>query len=275
MYGAIIGDIIGSVYELHNVKTEEFPLFTAESRFTDDTVLTVAVAEKLMADRTQNIRGHGRRNYAMWFRQYYGRYPGAGYGQMFSEWAISSNLTVQRSYGNGGAMRVTPIGYAFENIPDLLNEVERSCFYTHHNREAITCAKAVALSVFLARKECDKDEIKKSVEKHTKLNLNFSLDEIRESYVFDSRSRQSVPQAIVAFLESEDYESAIRKAVSIGGDSDTIACMAGGIAEAYYGKIPEEIKMEAARYLDGTLKNVVGRFQQTFQTTIKNPLPHP
>lgn len=262
MLGAIIGDVIGSVYEQRNVLSEDFPLFSRYTRFTDDTAMTLAVAQKLLNDK-KGVRGKSEFSYAMWYKTYYRRYPHSGYGEMFSNWAKSEELYVQKSYGNGGAMRVVPIGYAFDNIKDIKQEVEASCYYTHNHREAINCAFAVALAVSLAKNGCDKSEIKKAVEKQTRLNLDFTLNDVR-GIGFSSRSKESVPHAIISFLESSDYESAVRKAISIGGDSDTIACMAGGIAEAYYKTIPEEIVSKAYSYLDGSAKQLLREFRESF-----------
>lgn len=261
MYGAIIGDIVGSTYELHNVKTEDFELFPQGSSFTDDTVLSVAVAEKILNEHLARI--DSKEAYAMWFKQYYKRYPNAGFGQMFSKWALSDGLSVQRSYGNGAAMRVTAIGYAYDSIDEIKKEVKNSSFYTHNHPEAIKGAEAAAIAVFMARKECDKSEIKKYLEKNFRYKFR-ALDEIRGTYVFDSRTSYSVPPAIEAFLESDSYENALRKAISIGGDSDTIACIAGGIAHAYYKNIPEEIFNRAMRYLDSGLKRIVNEFAEKY-----------
>lgn len=261
MFGAIIGDIIGSTYEWHNVKTEDFELFPQGSRFTDDTVLSVAVAEKILNSHLSAV--NSRKSYALWYKQYYRRYPNAGFGQMFAQWAESDFLRIQRSYGNGAAMRVTAIGLAYEDMDEMLAEVKESCYYTHHHREAIKGAQAVATAVYLAKKQCDKAEIKKIIEQ--KFHYQFvKLEDIRESYVFDSRTSYSVPPAIEAFLEAKNYEDAIRKAISIGGDSDTIACIAGGIAQAYYGEIPEKIKHRAMCILDSGLKKVVGEFESKY-----------
>lgn len=257
MYGAILGDIIGSIYEWHNIKSEDFELFTSESRFTDDTVLSVATADMLLHCNETYDR---RKSYAMWYKQYYSRYPYAGYGQMFTDWAKEDASSIQHSYGNGGAMRVTAIGYAFDTIEEVLNEVKLSCYYTHHHKEAIQGAQAVASAVFMAHHNKSKEEIRHYLEKKRFAKLNFTLDEIRPNYVFNSRTSYSVPPAIVAFLESNSYEDAIRKAISIGGDSDTIACMAGGIAEAYYKEIPEELLNRGKSFLDMGLKNTVNEF---------------
>lgn len=227
--------------------------------------MTIAAAQKLLNDK-KGISGKSELSYAMWYKMYYERYPNVGYGGMFIEWAKSEDLYVQSSYGNGAAMRVVPIGYACDSIREIKKEVKASCHYTHNNPEATDCAFAVALAVYLARNGSDKAEIKKEIEKRTFLKLNFTLDEVRGSG-FSCRSRESVPHAIVAFLEGNDYESTIRKAISIGGDSDTIACMAGGIAEAYYKDIPEEIVKGAYRYLDGTIKDVIKEFSLTQWST--------
>lgn len=167
---------------------------------------------------------------------------------MFSKWASSEGIGIQRSYGNGAAMRVTAIGLAYESEKEIMREAKASCYYTHNHPEAIQGARAVAIAVFLAKKQCDKDEIRRKIENKFHYKLK-SLDEIRADYVFDSRTSYSVPPAIEAFLESKSFEDAIRKAISIGGDSDTIACMTGGIAQAYYRKIPDEIYHRAMSIL--------------------------
>lgn len=260
MIGAILGDIIGSTREWHNVKSEEFELFPQGSRFTDDSVMTISVAEKLLQNASDVS---GNKAYAMWYRQYYKRYPNAGFGQMFSEWARGEDYRIQRSYGNGAAMRVTPIGYAFEDIKPMLNEVKSSCYYTHHNNEAIKGAEAVATAVFLARKQEDKESIRKYLEKKYKY-IFAELDTIRDSYVFDCRTSYSVPPALEAFFESCSYEDAIRKAMSIGGDSDTIACIAGGVAEAYYREIPQDIINRGLSFIDIGFKNVMKEFKEKY-----------
>ena len=257
MLGAVIGDIIGSTYECHNVKTKNFMLFPEGSHFTDDTVLSVAVADALL-HRAQSIVSPGK-TYAMWYKQYYRRYPHAGFGQMFSGWANSEELKIQKSYGNGGAMRVSAIGYAFDSIKAIQKEVAYSCYYTHNNREAQRGAEAIAVCIFLARTGASKKDIKNYIVQKYQYKLP-QLNDIRNDYTFDSRTSYSVPPAIEAFLESESYEDAIRNAVSIGGDSDTIACMSGGIAEAFYHEIPIEIKNRAFSLLDAGLKETIRQF---------------
>lgn len=261
MLGAIIGDIVGSTYEWYNVKSENFELFPAGSRFTDDTVLSVAVAEKILNDHKSTM--NSRKSYALWYKQYYRRYPHAGFGQMFAGWATEEGFRMQRSYGNGGAMRVTAIGLAYESLEEVLKEAKASCYFTHNHPAAMKGAMMVAAAIFWAKKQVDKAEMKKYLEK--KFHCKFQpLDELRAGYVFDSRASYSVPPAIEAFLESDSYESAIRKAISIGGDSDTIACMAGGIAQAYYREIPDHMKQTAMRILDSGLKKVACEFEEKY-----------
>ncbi|PKM62520.1 MAG: hypothetical protein CVU97_04945 [Firmicutes bacterium HGW-Firmicutes-21] len=268
MLGAICGDIIGSVFEIHNVKSEDFELFSRESSFTDDSVLTVAVADALIFNN-KPAKGYFRgltrqREYAYRYKQYYSRYPYAGFGNMFKNWAAVNELNRQNSYANGAAMRVSPIGFAFDNIDDVIQEAVYSCKYTHNHKEAIQGAKAVAVSVFFARTGCSKEYIKKYIERYIKMDLSFTLDSIRKEYVFDSRASYSVPPAIVAFLESNSFESAIRKAISIGGDSDTIACITGGIAQAYYKTIPSYITNKCLSILDSGLKKTLYDFNKQF-----------
>jgi len=261
LYGALFGDIIGSLREIHNEKTEDIELFPKGSHFTDDSVMTIAIADKLIHDDKAVISN--KKAYAMWYKQYYRRFPNSGYGQMFSSWANEEVLSVQKSYGNGCAMRVTALGYACDNLKSLWKEVEDSCYYTHHNHEAVVGAKAIATAVFMAKRQEDKESIKEYISKKFKYSFP-KLDEIRAGYVFDSRTSYCVPPALEAFFESTSYESAIRKAISIGGDSDTIACMTGGIAEAYYRNIPEEIMAEGVRFVDIGFKNVISDFTDKY-----------
>ena len=262
IYGALLGDIIGSVRELHNEKREDIVLFPMESHFTDDSVMTIAIADKLLHD--DKVTCSNKKAYAMWYRQYFRRYPHAGYGQMFSSWATKDSFSIQRSYGNGGAMRVTALGYACNSLEELWKEVEDSCYYTHNNREAKRGAKAIATAVFMANKQEDKDSIKRFIENKFKYHFPV-LEEIRDGYEFDSRTSYSVPPALEAFFESSSYDTAIRKAISIGGDSDTIACMTGGIAEAYYKYIPEKIMSEGSRFIDTGFKKVISDFTEKYE----------
>ncbi|UBF26616.1 ADP-ribosylglycohydrolase family protein [Kovacikia minuta CCNUW1] len=254
MLGAIAGDIIGSVYERDNTKTKNFLLFRAESRFTDDTVLTVAIADAIL----------NRSDYTDSLKRYHQRFPHVGYGGTFNAWAGSSSREPYNSWGNGSAMRVSPVAYAFEDLAAVLQEAQRTAAVTHNHPEGIKGAQAVAAAIFWARTGCSKAEIKTSVESTFGYDLSKSLDEIRPTYRFDVSCQGSVPQAITAFLEATDFEDAIRNAVSIGGDSDTIACIAGSIAEAFYQGVPEPIKDEIIIRLDQRLYDVVEAFQAQY-----------
>jgi ADP-ribosylglycohydrolase len=238
--GAIIGDIAGSVYEFNNRKSKTIELFHSESRFTDDTVLTLATMDALL----------NAKPFASVYKEWYRKYPAAGYGAGFRKWAEADNPEVYQSWGNGSAMRVSPVGWYFETLEEVLEQAQSSAAVSHNHREGIKGAQATAAAVFLARTGQSKMQIKKYIEHKFNYDLNESLDSIRKWYQFDVSCQGSVPQAFRAFLEAKDYEDTLRNAISIGGDSDTLACIAGGIAEAYYGGIPEKMKEEALKRLD-------------------------
>ena len=250
MIGAIAGDIIGSVFEGDNIKTTDFPLFSKYSRYTDDTVHTIALADSIL----NNI------NYIDKLKEYTRAYPNAGYGKAFQRWAFSEARDPYNSWGNGAAMRVSPVGFAYSNLDEVLEKAKESAEVTHNHPEGIKGAQSTASSIFLAKNGKTKDEIKLFIETQFGYNLNFTLDEIRPNYRFDVSCQGSVPQAIKAFLESESYEQSIRLAISIGGDSDTIACINGGIAQAFYGGVPEKIKRKIPKFLDDNLNEVVIKF---------------
>ncbi|GAB5493733.1 MAG: ADP-ribosylglycohydrolase family protein [Phototrophicaceae bacterium] len=268
MLGAIIGDVIGSVFEKENTKTLDFDLFTRFSRFTDDTVLTIAIADALLHRKKHQWRfidaHHARKLYANKLK-YYGRhFPNAGYGQMFKKWLKHDSVRGYGSYGNGSAMRVSPIGFAFDNIDEVRREAKLSAMVSHNHREGIKGAQAIASAVYLAHIGESKPTICDYIQTQFRYDLSFTLDEIRPNYTFDSSCQNSVPQAIVAFLESDDFEDAIRKAISIGGDSDTIACMTGGIAHAYYQSIPSHIERPTKLILDASFKRVLNQFNEKY-----------
>lgn len=250
MLGAVAGDMIGSVFEWNNMKSVDFPLFSPQSRFTDDTVLSVAVADAIL-----NKQDYGR---TIW--EYGRRYPHAGYGGGFAKWLAAEDLRPYNSYGNGSAMRVSPVGFACNKVEQVLTEAAKSAAVTHNHPEGIKGAQAVALAVLLARLGSSKQQIKQEIETRFNYNLNRTLDEIRPTYQFDVSCQGSVPEAIIAFLTAENFEDAIRKAVSIGGDSDTIACITGGIAQAYYKTIPEAIAAEVRSRLHPDLLKVTDAF---------------
>lgn len=250
MFGAICGDVIGSIFERENVKTTDFALFSHGSTFTDDTVLTVAVADCILNGKP----------YAEVFKEYGRKYPYAGYGGMFMRWLFSDSLLPYNSFGNGSAMRVSPVGFAFNTLERVMEEAKKSAEVTHNHPEGIKGAQAVAAAVFLARQGESKEDIKKFIINDFGYDLNRTLDEIRPGYRFDATCQGSVPEAIIAFLESKNYEDAVRKAVSLGGDSDTIACITGGIAQAYYKTIPQFIVEKVRGLLDADLFAVVDSF---------------
>lgn len=256
MIGAIAGDIIGSVYEASPIKTTDFPLFSEYSRFTDDTVLTMATAHALM----KNL------DYAAAYRQFGRGYPWAGYGGTFIHWLTSDDAPAYNSWGNGSAMRISPVGFALGSLQGVLLEAEKSAAVTHNHPEGIKGAQATALAVFMGRKGKSKLEIRRVIGEKFGYDLDRRIDEIRPSYHFDVSCQGSVPEAIIAFLESDDFESAIRLAVSLGGDSDTLACIAGGIAQAYYGKIPRGIEKEVRKRLPLQFLTILDEFQQNYMT---------
>ncbi len=250
LLGAIAGDIIGSIYEVRNVRSTDFPLFTDGSDFTDDTVLTVAVADAILNERDfgQTIWKYGR------------KHRNRGYGGMFIRWLQERNPKPYGSYGNGSAMRVSPVGCACNTMEEVLELAKRSAEVTHNHPEGIKGAQATAAAVFLAKINTTKKDIREYIALRFGYNLDFTLDNIRPHYEFNATCQGSVPEAIVAFLESEDYEDAVRLAISIGGDSDTIACIAGGIAAAYYKHIPDEILDPVLDRLPADFIDIVDRF---------------
>ena len=254
LLGAVAGDVIGSVYEAHPVKSIDFRLFCDASRFTDDTVMTVAHCDWLLngGDLSRVMQGYGR------------RYQHRGYGGMFRKWIWTENPQPYKSYGNGSAMRVSPIGWAFKTLEETLVVGKQSAEVAHNHLEGIKGAQAVAASVYLARIGKSKQEIKEYVETTFGYNLSRSCDEIRVGYKFDVTCQGSVPESIIAFLESTDYENAIRLAISLGGDADTMAAIAGGIAEAYYKEIPSYIVDEVQKRLPQEFIEVMQRFYEKF-----------
>ena len=263
MLGAVCGDIIGSYYEVHCTKDYNFQLLRAESTFTDDTVLCAAVCDAILYRDTacKSFREQRERTkeYAARYRMYYRRYPNAGFGQMFSAWAERSENSLYHSFGNGGAMRAVPIGWAYDSLKETLRQAKLSCLSTHAHPQAIHAA-----AVYCARSGGTRDEIRLAVERASGYDLSFSLESLRASYRFSAAAVDSVPQAIRAFLESSDYEDAVRIAVSLGGDADTMGCISGGIAEAFYGSVPANIRNACLLRLDGSLKEIFHLFEQRY-----------
>ena len=254
MLGAIAGDVIGSVYEYRPLKTKSFPLFCEASKFTDDTVLTIAVASAILNSE----------DYGSSIGMFAGRYPHSGYGGFFVRWLQSPNKAPYNSWGNGSAMRVSPVGFAFDSVDEVLNEAKKSAEVTHDHPEGIKGAQATALAVYLARIGTSKGEIKGEIHKRFAYDLSRKLDEIRPTYSYDVSCQGTVPEAIIAFLESESFEDAVRNAVSLGGDSDTLTCITGGIAQAFYKEIPDDIETAVRARLPKEFIQVLDQFQFTF-----------
>lgn len=250
MIGAIAGDIIGSVYEHRPFRTKEFPLFDPRCTFTDDSVLTVAVASAILSKKPYQecVLEIGR------------RYPRAGYGGSFMHWLFSSDPQPYNSWGNGAAMRVSPVGFAFNTIEEVLEEAEKTAVISHNHPEGIKGAQATALAVFLARTEHDKEKIREQIGRRFGYDLQRSVEQIRPRYGFEISCQKTVPEAIVAFLDSLSYEDTVRNAISLGGDSDTLACIAGGIAEAYYGEVPPDIRAKVRECLPSFLWKITEVF---------------
>lgn len=255
MIAAIAGDIIGSVHERANIKRTDFTLFKDNSSFTDDTVMTLAVADCLLH----------RRPYAETLRTYGRRYPGRGYGGMFRKWLADDAMGPYQSFGNGSAMRVSPVGFAMQNLDDVLSEARASALPTHDHPEGIKGAQALAVAVFLARRGADKRKIRDEIEDRFRYDLHRDVATIRPRYEFDVTCQGSVPEAIIAFLDSDDVESAIRLAISLGGDADTLACMAGAVAQAFYKEVPPAIVAEVEQRLRPELLKLLQDFCARYQ----------
>ncbi|MBU8871852.1 MAG: ADP-ribosylglycohydrolase family protein [Gemmatimonadales bacterium] len=254
MIGAIGGDIIGSPYEFNPIKTTDFPLFSSESKFTDDTVLTLATAFTLMTD------GDYSENYRIFGRLY----PLAGYGLRFKEWLTGDDPRPYNSWGNGSAMRVSPVGFGLNDEKDVLQEAERSAMVTHDHPEGVKGAQATALAIFLARKGADAETIRKELTGRFAYDLDRTVAEIRPDYSFTESCQETVPQALVCALEADDWEDAVRLSVSLGGDADTLACIAGGVAEALGGQVPEDAARRIKEILPEDLLEILEDFPITF-----------
>ena len=255
MLGAIVGDIIGSAYEFNNTKRKEFHLFTPKSKFTDDTVMTLAVSRWLCDDKE-----HRKETLVRYMQEFGRRYPTAGYGGSFMRWLYNPEPQPYNSYGNGSAMRVSPVAFYAHSLQEALGLAKISAEVTHNHPEGIKGAQAIASSIYLARHGATKREIKSYVEENFHYDLSQQLDDIRPTYSYDMSCQHTVPQALLAFLEGANFEDVIRSAVSIGGDSDTIAAMAGGIAQAFY-VIPKKLSSYCYALLTPELRGVLNDFE--------------
>lgn len=255
MLGAIAGDIIGSIYEAAPIKTKDFPLFGSGVTFTDDTVCTIAIADALLSGG----------DFAAYLRDYVRRYPDRGYGGMFLRWALT-DMPAYGSWGNGAAMRVSAVAHLAADETEALATAARSAAVSHDHADAIAGAQATALAAWLARRGIAPDALRAEIENRFGYDLGRSVDQIRIGYAFDISCKGTVPPAIVCALEATDYEDAIRNAVSLGGDADTLACITGGIAETLYG-LPPDIALKARGYLEAPLLDVVDRLYARIAAT--------
>lgn len=254
MLGALVGDVVGSVYEWHNHRSKDFPLFQPKSTFTDDSVLTVALADAILAGV----------DYAVVMRRYGERYPNAGYGGMFRQWLRTPSMGPYNSFGNGAAMRISPAGWAYQTLEETLEKAASYTSVTHSHPEGVKGAEATAGAIWMARHGKSKVEIRSWVSKRTGYDLSRTCDQIRPTYKFNETCQGTVPEALIAFLESTDFEDAIRLGVSLGGDTDTLTCITGSVAEAFYGGVPAAIEKEALSRLDAPLRDVVALFRRKF-----------
>jgi ADP-ribosylglycohydrolase len=253
MIGAIAGDMIGSPYERYPVKTTDFD--TLVSGFTDDTVLTVAVADTILNDT----------DVASSLKKFAEKYYHLPYGAGFRRWVRSWDSTPYNSFGNGSAMRVSPVGFAYDSVEDVLQHAKITAAVTHNHPEGIKGAQATALAIYLARNAESKEAIRREITARFSYDLNRTVDEIRPGYAFDVTCQGSVPESVIAFFDSDDWEDSVKKAISLGGDADTMACIAGGIAQAYYKKIPEKIIEGVRNKLPEDLLRVVDAFNTEYR----------
>lgn len=254
LLGAVGGDVAGSIYEFRPDKREDIPLLTAESTFTDDSVLTLATAEVLLEGGT----------YAEAYHHYGRTYPGRGYGGNFSRWLASDRPEPYGSFGNGSAMRVSPVGFFCGSMAQVLSEAARSAAVTHDHPEGIKGAQAVAGAIFLARTGEDKRTIRAFVEATGGYDLSVSVATLRPRYAFDESCQGTVPAALVAFLDASDYTDTLRKAISLGGDADTLACIAGSVAAAFYRTLPEPFARIVLSLLPSELRALLERFDRMY-----------
>lgn len=255
MLGAIIGDIVGSIYEFNNIKTTDFPLFSPGCNFTDDTIMTVATADAILHDKDFAT------TYQEWGKRY--PFPMGGYGGNFSIWLRSAKPQPYNSFGNGAAMRVGPTGWAFNSLKEVQREAQRSARCSHNHTEGLKGAMATASAIYLSRTGTPKQEIKQYIERNFGYDLSRTTDEIRPIYKFNESCQGTVPEALICFLEGENFEHAIRLAISLGGDSDTLTAITGSIAEAYHG-IPDNIVETTLAYLPGEMRDIVHEFNKKY-----------
>lgn len=260
MLGSILGDIAGSLYEFNNIKTTDFPLLGKGTNFTDDSIMVIAVADWLLEGSLD------KEKLAKTLKRYVKAYPNpmGSYGLSFLKWAKSYSIKPYGSWGNGAAMRVAAVGWAFDSLEQTEQVAKITAEVTHNDPEGIRGAQSVASAIYMARTGATKQEIKEYLQQKYKYNLQRSCEEIRPTYLFDESCQGTVPEALAAFFDSTDFESAIRLAVSLGGDSDTLTCITGAVAEAFYRDEPETkvLTKQAFERLSMGLRNTVEHFLQ-------------
>lgn len=262
MTGAILGDMIGSPYEFdRGNKTKDFPLFTKQSTYTDDTVMTLAVAKAFMTAQPDDTEEQILQRLVYWMRDFGKMYPNAGYGGMFRQWLFDPEAKAYNSYGNGSAMRVSAAAWRYQDMDAVRHAARLSAEVTHNHPEGIKGAEATASAIFLARTGSSKAEIKAYIERNFGYRLNRTCDEIRPNYYHTETCMETVPEAITAFLEGDSFEDVIRTAVSLGGDCDTMAAIAGSIAEGFYG-VPDELQKECCARLPDPLRCILLQFEE-------------
>lgn len=259
--GAIAGDVIGSIYEFNPTKNYHFQLLNHSMEYTDDSIMTIAVADWILNSRTLS---HETLCEIMrkWGNEY--THPMGGYGGMFSAWLASEEKGAYHSWGNGSAMRVSPVGFAFDTLEETLHYAQISAEVTHNHEEGIKGAQATAAAVYLARTGTDKEDIRMRLSRLFGYNLDLTCDQIRPVYKFEESCQQTVPQALIAFFDSQNYEDAIRLTVSLGGDTDTMGAITGAVAAAYYQEMPKEVIEFTWKKLPEDMKEIIITFNQKF-----------
>jgi ADP-ribosylglycohydrolase len=253
MLGAIAGDIFGAPYEFDSYPFEEVDLYRRDRYFTDDTVLTIATAHAILTDG----------DYTRAYREWGHRYPNCSWGIRFSQWLFGDDPQPYNSFGNGSAMRVSPVGWAFDTIEETLAEAERSAAVSHNHPEGIKGAQATAAAIYLARTGAGREDIRREITKRFGYDLERTVIDIRPDYHFNETCQGSVPESLIAFLDADDFEHTIRLAISLGGDADTQCAIAGAVAEAFWDGLPEDIEAEVSRLLPSAMAQVVTTFQST------------
>lgn len=261
LMGAILGDIAGSIYEFDSHKSTDINLQDKRMDYTDDTIMTIAVADWILNDKLHTEKGLVERM-QQWGRRY--PHPMGAYGNMFAQWLRTDNPKPYNSWGNGSAMRVSAVGFAFDTLEETMNVAKSCAEVTHNHPEGIKGAQATAAAIFMARTGCTKKEIRRFITDTFGYNLDRSCDDIRPTYGFDGSCQGTVPESIIAFLDSKDYEDALRVCISLGGDADTMGAITGAIAGAYYNKMPSALYEFGMEKLPQDMQNVVGQFNSKY-----------